>query len=67
MKSLFLNDEDLLELEELIGEEYLNSIRLLVNHNSPKANERCRIIQKLHTKLIKMREIRAVEEMNNGK
>ena len=67
MQSLFLSDKEILELEELLSEEYLRSIRLLVNNNSPKAKERCQIIQRLHIKLIRMREKQVIEVMKNGK
>ena len=56
-----MSDEDILLMEELLSEEYLRSIRLLVENNSPRAKERCEMVQSLHIRLVKIKQNIAIK------
>ena len=48
-------------MEELLSEEYLRSIRLLAENNSPRAKERCEMVQSLHIRLVKIKQNIAIK------
>lgn len=52
-------------MEELLSEEYLRSIRLMVENNSPRARERCQMVQDLHIRLVKIKKNIAVKRFLN--
>ena len=56
-----VSDEDILLMEELLSEEYLRSIRLLAENNSPRAKERCEMVQSLHIRLVKIKQNIAIK------
>ena len=56
-----MSDEDILLMEELLSEEYLRSIRLLAENNSPRAKERCEMVQSLHIRLVKIKQNIAIK------
>jgi len=58
---IMMSDEDILLMEELLSEEYLRSIRLLVENNSPRAKERCEMVQSLHIRLVKIKQNIAIK------
>jgi hypothetical protein len=58
---IMVSDEDILLMEELLSEEYLRSIRLLAENNSPRAKERCEMVQSLHIRLVKIKQNIAIK------
>jgi len=58
---IMMSDEDILLMEELLSEEYLRSIRLLAENNSPRAKERCEMVQSLHIRLVKVKQDIAIK------
>lgn len=62
---VFLTDEDIILMEELLSDEYLRSIRLMVENNSPRARERCQMVQDLHIRLVKIKKNIAVKRFLN--
>lgn len=58
---IMMSDEDILLMEELLSEEYLRSIRLLAENNSPRAKERCEMVQSLHIRLVKIKQNIAIK------